>query len=331
VPANLTPQYQKAEEEYRRAQTAQEQAECLERMLRLIPKHKGTEKLQADLKTRLKDAKAEFAAETQAPKKGHSYKIPAQGAGQVILLGGPNSGKSRIVAELTNAEPLVADYPFTTHEPFPGMMPWEDVTVQLVDTPPITSSHIEPYLTSMVRSADAVLLVMNGSSDDAPEETAAVVAQLRDRKTLLADRTGFDEEDFSVVRIKTMLVVTRSDDPECDTRLELLAELLGADCRFQTFKVDFDHAESREALRNAIYEFMDVIRVYTKAPGKPADYQAPYTIPCGGTVADLATKVHRELAEQFKFAKVWGTSVHDGQSVGREHELHDKDLVELHA
>lgn len=329
MPANLTPQYQKAEEEYRRAQTLQEQVDCLQQMLQLIPKHKGTEKLQADLKTRLKEARTAVEHEAKAPKKaGKSYRYPRQGAGQVVVLGAPNAGKSRIVAELTHATPEVAPYPFTTREPLPGMMPWEDVAVQLIDTPPITDTHFEPYLTSIVRAADLVLLAFDGSSDDAPDETAEVIRQLAARKTELSSRSGFAEDDFSVVRIKTLLVATRADDPGCEDRLGYFAEVLPH--AFPVVRVEFTRPESREALRNTVYSALNVIRVYTKRPGRPAELDAPYTIPQMGSVEDLAVKVHREQAEKLKFAKIWGTSARDGQSVGREHVLADKDVVELH-
>ena len=328
MPANLTPQYQKAEEEYRKAQTPDEQVECLQTMLRLIPKHKGTDKLQADLKARLKETKADVQKAKSESKKARSYRIPHQGAGQVILLGAPNSGKSRVLAELTNARPEVAAFPYTTHEPMPGMMLWEDVTVQLVDTPPITADHIEPYLTSVVRSSDAALLCLDGSSDDGPDQTADVIEQLQNRKTTLADETGFDEDDFSVVRVKTILVVTRGDDPGCADRLEYFRE--GVTASLETQLVEFDREESTEALRDRIYQALNVIRVYTKKPGKQPDFQDPFTIPQGGSVEDLAYKVHRDLAETFGYAKVWGTSAFDGQTVGREHRLSDKDVVELH-
>jgi ribosome-interacting GTPase 1 len=329
MPANLTPQYQKAESEFRRAQTARERVECLELMLKLIPKHKGTEKLQADLKTKIKEAREESQVEAKAPKGGKSYRFPRQGAGTIIIIGAPNAGKSRILKELTNAEPNVAPFPFSTHEPLPGMMRHGDVSVQLIDTPPIASGHVEPYIVNLVRAADAVLLAFDGSSDDAPEQTAEVLQLLADRKTRLGRETGLDETDLGVVQVKSLLVVTRGDDPDVDTRLDLLKELTPP--AIDITRVEFDRAESREALRKAIYDLLGVMRIYTKRPGKPKDEGDPFTIPIGGSVELLAEHVHRDLATTLKFAKVWGSSAHDGQSVGREHILQDGDVVELHA
>lgn len=328
MPANLTPQYQKAEEAYRRAQTAQERVDCLEEMLQVIPKHKGTEKLQADLKTKLKEAREEAHVEKSAPKTTRSYRIPRQGAGTVILVGAPNSGKSRVLKELTHAQPEVAPYPFTTREPLPGMMPWHDVSVQLIDTPPVTSSHIEPYLTSFVRSADLVVLCFDGSSDDAPQETADVIAQLAERKTRLAAQTGFDEEDMSHVNVRTLIVVTHAGDPDAALRVDMFREAGAAP--LETLLVELDREADRETLRDRIYQGLDVIRVYTKRPGKPAEKDSPFTLPRGATVEDLALKVHRDLAASLKHARIWGTSAQDGQTVGRDHVLADGDIVELH-
>ena len=328
MPANLTHVYRKAEEEYRHAQTPAEQVACLENMLAVIPKHKGTEHLQADLRTRLKEARAEVQSEKTSAAKGRSFRIPRQGAGTVVLIGAPNSGRSRIVAELTNAAPEVAVYPFTTREPFPAMMPCDGALVQLIDTPPVADGHVEPYLVNYVRSADLVLLCVDGSSDDAPDETLAVLRQFEMRKTLLSDSTGFDEEDFSTLHVRTLLVMTRGEDPDLATRIELLRESLPRDVPL--LSVELTEVASCETLRQRIFAELGVIRVYTKAPGKPAVYEEPFTVPRGGTVEDLALCVHRELAEKLKFARVWGEGVHDGQSVGRDHLLTEGDMVELH-
>jgi ribosome-interacting GTPase 1 len=210
----------------------------------------------------------------------------------------------------------------------PGMMAWEDVAIQMIDTPPITDSLFEPYLLNFVRSADLVVLAFDGTSDDAPEATATVIEQFRQRATQLSTSTGFDEDDFSKLCVKTLLVITRGDDANVQDRLDFLREMNSIP--FSSIPVNLDDSNDRERLRKQIFDSLGLIRLYTKVPGKPADRTSPFTIPVGGTVEDLAGKVHRDLAEKLKFAKVWGTSAADGQSVGREHVLADQDLVELH-
>src|SRR6516225_8367643 len=184
--ANLTPQYLEAEAEYKKAQTAEERLAGLKKMYSLLPKHKASEKLQAELKTKISEAKKEVDHERKTAKKtGVSYKIPKQGAGQYIILGAPNSGKSRLLSRLTRATPEVAPYPFTTHEPHVGMSEWEDVRIQLIDTPPITADYLEGYLSSMVRSADAALLVVDLGDDDGPLAAESVLERLAQVKTIL--------------------------------------------------------------------------------------------------------------------------------------------------
>jgi len=329
MPANLPPVYRKAEEEYRRAQTSAEQVLCLEQLLTLIPRHKGTEHLQADLKTRLKEARAAAQSEKLSAATGRSRRIPRQGAGTVVLVGAPNSGRSRIVSELTSAKPEVAVYPFTTRKPFPAMMPCDGALVQLIDTPPVAEGCLEPYLVNYVRSADLVLLCVDGSSDTACEDTRAVMQQFEKRKTLLSTRTGFDETNYSQLHVRTLLVVTRGSGTGLQTRLQQIDRTLPR--TLPVICTELTDASSRETLRQHIFESLGVIRVFTKAPGQPAKYQDPFTIPRNGTVDDLARCVHCDLAESLKFARVWGQGVHDGQSVGRDHRLSEGDLIELHS
>lgn len=328
MPANLTPMYHKAERDYRRAQSISEQVECLQTMLQLIPKHKGTDKLQADLKSRLSEARRTLQQQANAPKSGQTFRIPRQGAGRVVIVGGPNCGKSRLLKELTRADPEVAEFPFTTREPLPAMMDYEGVQVQLVDTPPVIAGQLEPWMLNLVRTADAAVLMFDGSSDDAPEDTVAVVKEFASRKTRFAATTGFDESSFAAVNVATILVVSHSNDADCGERVQLLRELRNFE--FSVLPAELDDMASLTILRRRIFEQLRLIRVFTKPPGEAADMSSPLTISIEGTVEDLALQIHEDLAAKLKHAKVWGTGGHDGQIVGRDHRLRDGDVVELH-
>ena len=328
MPANLTPMYLKAERDYRRAQTLTEQVEGLQLMLQLIPKHKGTDRLQADLKSRLSEARQSLKQQANAPRSGQTFRIPRQGAGRVVIVGGPNCGKSRILKELTRAEPEVAPFPFTTREPLPAMMEYEGVQIQLVDTPPITAGQLEPWMLNLVRTADAALLVLDGSSDDSPEETLAVIQEFSDRKTKFSTVTGFDETSFATVNIASTLVMTHADDRNCADRLHLFQD--SARINYPVLSVDLNERQSVDVLRRRIFEQLNIIRVFTKPPGKAADLSSPLAVTKDGTVADLAAQIHEDLSRDLKRARVWGKGGHDGQIVGRDYVLRDGDVVELH-
>jgi hypothetical protein len=328
MPANLTQQYLKAEAEYRRAGTPEEELECLQVMLRELPKHKGTDKLNAELKQKISKVKKELQQPQVKGKRG-GVRILRQGAGRAVIIGGPNAGKSQLLRSLTRATPEVAPYPFTTTEPTPGMMPWEDVMVQLIDTPPITADYLDPVTQGLVRGADLVLLMVDLGLDDGIDGLQAVLDHLASTKTRLARASSLDENDIGVSYTRTLLVPNKIDLPEAAERLELMHEFCPLD--FPEYPISAAHGIGLEPLRNAIYEPLDVVRVYTKLPtAKEPDYDRPFTIHRGGTLLEIAELIHKDFAKNLKFARVWGTAVHDGTQVKGDYVLHDKDVVELH-
>lgn len=326
---NLPPQYHDAEARYKKGKTAEEKLAALREMWVILPKHKASEKVQADLKTKISELTDEIEQAKLGPRKAApgTFKIPKQGAGQVVLLGPPNAGKSRLLSKLTKATPAVAPYPFTTREPIPGMMDFEDVRIQLVDLPPITADHYEHFITEITRGAEAALLLLDLADDDGPAAAQAVIDRLKlARRELAASAPAAD--DPTVYHLKTLLVFNKADDEAADVRLELANEWLGG--RLPSRLISAERGTGLEELRRAIYELLGVMRIYTKQPGKPADMTSPFTCPIGSTVAELAGRVHKDFEDGLKSARVWGSGVHDGQTVGRDHVLHEKDVVELH-
>jgi uncharacterized protein len=325
---NLPPQYHDAEAEYKKARTPEEKLTALKKMWVILPKHKASEKVQAILKTKISEVSDELEVARSGPKKATaSYKIPRQGAGSVLLLGGPNGGRSSLLRKLTKATPEVAPYPFTTREPVPGMMDFEDARVQLIDAPPITADFYEPYVTDFARTSDAAVLVVDVGDDDGPFASETVIDRLAEKKIHLVGNPPDGEEDPTVFHVRTLLVANKIDADGALDRLNILKEMIGD--RVPIFQVSAERGEGMPELRSRLFQLLHVIRVYAKPQGKAADMAAPFTIPEGGTVLDFAEKVHSDLAETLKAAKVWGSAQFDGQTVKRDHVLRDRDVVEL--
>ncbi len=324
MPANLSPEYRNAETRFRAAKTADEKRAALEEMLSTIPKHKGTEKMQADLKRRL--ARLRQEAESKSARAGHSFRVEPEGAAQLVLLGPPNSGKSSLLAALTRAEPQIGEWPFTTTRPQPGMMPFEDVQLQLIDLPPITEEHMDTWLPDLVRGADAALLVADASSIKAPEDVEEVRERLARVRVPLVGALHH-ESDVRETPIPTMLVVTKIDAASPDD-VETLEEFYRE--TYPVAHVAAPSARGLEELKAEIWNWLQLVRVYTKVPGKAFEKSAPFVVHKGATLIELAEKIHRDLAAKLEFARVWGGS-REGLRVAREYELHDGDIVEVHA
>jgi ribosome-interacting GTPase 1 len=325
VPANLTPEYKEAEARFRSAVTREEKIDALEHMLRVIPKHKGTDKLQADLRSRLSRLKRE---PRKKGAKGHSHKVPHEGAGQVILVGPPNAGKSSLVATLTHAKPEVAPYPMTTRDAVPGMMPYLDVAFQLVDLPPLCEEHVDPWVYDVVRGGDLAWLVV---SIERPLVGVELTLELLEQKAIGLQPLGAprpSEIRPGWIYKEAILVVTGMDRDGADGDLEALGELL--ETSWPTVPVSTVTETGLEDLGKRTFEALDIIRIYTKEPGKEADMAQPFTLPRGSNVGDLARLIHKDVAEGLKFARVWGPSAFDGQSVKVAHVLEEGDVVEIH-
>lgn len=326
MPANLTPQYYAAEEAFKNAVTLEEKIAALEEMLAVIPKHKGTEKLQADLKRRLSKLRQE--GEQKAKTARHDpFAVPKEGAGQVVLLGFPNAGKSALVGALTRAKVTVADYPFATTVPVSGMMQYEDIAIQLVDLPPITRDVVPPGLVGALQNADVILVVVDAASPDLMEQLQGCIDLLRLRRVVLGEGEERLPGSHAKPWRRLVFVASKADLPEAGPNLEVLRELMPD---IDILPVSVRTGENLNTLRKRLFEALEVIRVYSKIPGKDPDMEAPFILPAGSTVVDMAAAVHRDFPQKLKNARVWGSVRFDGQSVPREYVLQDKDIVELH-
>ena len=328
MPANLPPPYKNAEQRFREAKTTEDKIAALQEMMAIIPRHKGTDKLRANHRKQLSKLKAELEKPGKKGHKGPSYHVSKGESPQVILIGTPNVGKSQLVASTTNATPEVGNYPFTTRVPLPAMMPFMDIYIELVDIPPFSPDHMETWLPELVRNADAALLVVDLSADDCVDSCLFMREILGSKGVRLTK--VYDPEETELPRnVKpTLIVGTKLDVDGARENLEFLREVVGDE--FDILTVSSLTGEGLDEMKSTLYEFLDIVRVYSKIPGKKPDMNKPFMVKRGSSVQDVAFKIHREFADKLKFAKVWGSGKFDGQIVERDHVVEDGDILEIH-
>lgn len=326
MPTNLPPEYFEVERRYRAAKSVAEKIALLEELIRTVPKHKGTDHLRADLRRKLSKLKASARVRKAVGRRESAFLIDKEGAGQVVVVGPANVGKSALLAALTNATPEVADYPYTTWEPTPGMMPVEDIRIQLVDTPPLESDYADPQLLDLIRRSDLILLVVDLQTDPDRqlEETIAILQEHRIVPHRLRDRYT---EQRSVTFKPMLVVANKADDESSDELFEVFRQLL--EDEWPVLPISAMSGRNLERLRQAVFKRLEIIRVYSKPPGREPDLSAPFVMKKDSTVEEFARSVHLDFFEKLAGARVWGSAEFDGQMVSRDHVLQDGDVVEL--
>ncbi len=327
MPANLPPEYIQAELRFRAAKTAEEKLEILRELMSLVPKHKGTEKLRVELKR--KWTKLQEEAQQQQKKKGARGPvydhIAREGAGQIALAGLPNCGKSSLLAAVTHAKPEIADYPFSTFRPTVGMMPFEDIQIQLIDLPPL-SEYTEPWVYSIIRNCDTVALLLALDSANIEEDYLIALDWLEKARIRL--RSAPLSTDGKGVIKRAVVLGLKSDAEGAAESFAKLRDLVGGD--FALAAISTLSGAGLEEMKRLFFASLQIVRVYTKKPGQQFKKELPYVLPAGSTVTDVARAIHQELAEKFKYARVWGSAEFQGQRVERNHKIQDGDLLEFH-
>jgi ribosome-interacting GTPase 1 len=327
MPANLTPRYLEAELKFKQAKTTPEKIKALEVMMAVIPKHKGTERLRGQLKSRMAKLKEELQKKPAVSRAEQAYNIKREGAAQVVLLGLPNSGKSCLLSQITNASSEVADYPFTTQKPVPGMMKFENLQIQLVDTPPIQLDHVEPGFPNLIRNADVLLLLVD-LTEDPIFQMEVLLDELERMRIKIVGRALIPSPEMGWVSLRALLIGNK-----CDVK-NAMEEYRKLEKRFRdTFPllpISSREGMNFDELKREVYQLLDIIRVYTKVPGKEPDLTEPVILKKGSTVEDVALSIHKDFAAKLRYAKIWGSGKFDGQMVKRDYRVSEGDVIELH-
>lgn len=319
--ANLPPHYHTKEAELKNAKTPEEKIAILLEMMAIMPKHKGTEKLQKEIKSKIAKLRKQSTEKKVISRGSPVPVIEKEGAGQVIIAGPINTGKSTLLASMTKAKPEIADYPFTTKVPQPGMFQYQDIKIQVVDTPALSPGISENWLGDLLRKSDMILILLDLSDDDILEkmdETINVLEQFKIKKQELWEFTK-----------KILWVGNKIDIPGWEDIKNILCELYPLDRELLT--ISAQNLLNIDILGESIFKKLDIIRVYTKIPGKPPEMKDPYTISARSTLEDLARSIHKDIVKSFRYARLWKQGKGNPIIAGRDYVLEDKDLIEIHA
>jgi ribosome-interacting GTPase 1 len=326
MPANLPPEYYEAETRFKQAVTPQEKVAALEALISTIPKHKGTDKIRADFRRKL----SKLRVESEKKKKGGRgdlYTVEKQGAAQVALVGFANSGKSSLLEAVTNAHPVIADFPMSTVMPLSGMMPYEDIQFQLVDLPPIGSESTDGWVSGILRTANFLMLVVD-LSEDADIQAELMLEQLKEWRIPVIKKVS-DEKEGEIMTPKPVVIAANKYDlPDAEEKLNSLMQAYDAD--FPIINISAKNKRGTDILKKAVFLNSRIIRVYSKEPGKDPDMATPFTMSLGTNVLELAEVIHKDFVKNLRFACIWGSAKFDGQRVQKDYVLHDRDIVEYH-
>ena len=327
MPANLTPIYYSAEEKYKQAKDDHERLKALREMLAVIPKHKGTDKLQGDIKRKIAKIKEDTQQKKTKGPKRFSFHVDKEGAGQVAVVGPTNVGKTQLVNSLTNAAFEVGNYAFTTRIFQPAMMPYEDIQIQLVDFPPLSREHMENWVPSLIKNSDALLLVFDFSRDDLLDQIETSLELLQYYKIEIED-IKITHDDFRWFQVKSLIVANKMDISKSKDNLSIFKEVYGD--RFPVFTTSAKDKTAIEELILKIVTLLNIVRIYSKRPGYEPEYNNPFVLSRGKTLLDVAKIVHHDFAKSLKYARVWGKNKFEGQRITKDYILEDKDVIELH-
>ncbi len=296
---NQSPFYQKAEQEFLAAQTNEEKIHWLQEMIKECPKHKSAEKMLAQLKTRLKKLKEKIY---KAKKSGKSSRDTIKKADrQAILIGYTNSGKSSLLAKLTNAHPTITEHEFTTQTPEIGTMKFQGVDIQIIELPSIKNKKFD---FGIAYTADLIIIIV------------IKFEQIQEIKNLL-----------DKIPAKKIIIFNKSDILNQNEKRKLTEKLKSKKHDFSLTSIFKD--EEIEQLKEKILENFDIARIYLKEPGKPAT-DKPMIVKPNSTLEQVAKKISNSFAKTIKEVRIWGPSSKFGnQRVGLSHKIKDKDVVEF--